>query len=692
MLTKYIITINGNDYELHPDDLRNWDEISCTYKRADIGGIVRSFMSKFEFVNRAYSLIMDAYDREGVYAKAKVSIWVINNRWQYDKEFTCDLDFSTLQYTERMVSISAIDQDINAIIKANKSTKYEMVVGEDVVANGQKFLFDRLKMTETSTYAISDGESQEDGSLWGKYLVSNNERILVGNTGKEICIGGVIHPNDDQEYQNGCMFYALKDATITLDFSINVSIEKGCGALGLMKNDTQICTLHRSVSAYPPYSVKMYESISEVMSEINSDVYVRNDWANNSWLGKWVNINGTIWEVLWNDGNEWVNTGKTKKDYLSNKEAGQVTFSVVAGDKVWLKFWAAEDREYSILESELKFSWIARGSNVEIPCIAPQDLLERLLFKMGVYLDCHISNYDTRVKDCVLLPAESIRGIAGARIYASFDDFCKWMETVFGYTYLVSEDMIEFKHRLEIFRYDAPIVEVQSHRDIDYTIDTSVLYSSVVIGYEKREYEGVNGRDEFNMSSTYTTDYTNNGKKLELKSPFRADSYGIEFLCQKRGETTTDNISDQDIFFATGYDVGGYLKPNRNPRIENSVTGTLINGEFSPIRCVHANREYISMMSNTLNLTFASTDGNSDIIIDDVKMSDPITCESNEMLTPGVLKFTSDMLSLPGDVNSIYRVKTDDAIYEGYLQEVTFKYGKPEKATYKLMIKYKRPC
>ena len=694
MLTKYILEIGSQEYELRPNDLKNWDQIQCTYKREDFGGVMRSFMSKFEFVNDAYRLLMEEYDNKGYKAKAHVTMYVINNRWEYVPEFGCELDFSSLQYNEYVLSISAIDQSVSSIIKANKGTKYEFTLGDDVIVNGMDFLFDRLMMTETATYEITDGESQEDGSLNGSYKTSNNGRIMFGSVGQELCIGGFVQPNDDQVCGDGYLFKALKSTTVKVDYSIDVSRLKGCAALVLMKNDTQIRSLHRTVASNNPWLVTDFNDISEVMQFIHSDPYRSHDWATEDWRGVWVTVKGIVWDVQWNGGNEFVNTGKTKAQYLSSVEADSFDLSVNSGDVVWIKFNSDVNREFSINSSIIKFSWTARGPVVPITCISPSDLLERILYKMGVYMDCYISNYDNRIRNTILLSAESIRDIPNAKIYASFNDFCNWMETVFGYVYYIDEEnaILEFKHRNEIFRSDAPIIDIPNIRDVEYTIDKSVLYSSVVIGYDKREYEGVNGRDEFNMNISYTTDYTNDGKKFELKSPFRADSYGIEFLCEKRGQDTTDNASDKDVFFVTAVDSGGYYKPNRSSDIQNSITGTLINGEFSPIRCIEANREIISIMANSLHLAFASTEGNANILIDNERISDDLWLEDCEMLTPGELKFTSDSLMLPGDANSIFRVRTNDYIYLGYLKEVSFKYGKPERAEYKIMIKHKQPC
>ena len=61
MLTKYILTIGSEKHEISSAQVRNWDQLLCAYSRKDFNGIVRSFSSKFEFVNEAYDLLLDLY-------------------------------------------------------------------------------------------------------------------------------------------------------------------------------------------------------------------------------------------------------------------------------------------------------------------------------------------------------------------------------------------------------------------------------------------------------------------------------------------------------------------------------------------------------------------------------------------------------------------------------------------------------
>lgn len=696
MLTKYKLVIGSEDYELQEDDLKNWAEIKCVFKRADYGGVVRSFTSKFEFVNKAYKLIMNEFDRHGFKSQASVRLFVIDNNWEWHLEYQCDLDFSTLNYTERVLSINAFDNSAESIIKANKSTKYEFVVGDEVPVFGDEFLFERLKMIETATYEVTEGTSGDDGSLTGEYKTDMNYRLYTGLVNDELAVGQAVHLNDDQENGDGYMFSAIKTFDITLEYSIVAAYDIGCAPIQLMKNNTMVEQLHRGVGARPPWRYYDYPNIDAVMNEIRSNPGIHHDWAYESWRHDWVTVQGIVWEVETDStgGNMWVNTGQTRDEYCRIANSGTATFKVFPGDKIWLKFASEKDCDFKIYSSSLKFSWQTKGAPVRIECIPPDELLERILAKMGVFLEGVISDYDKRLARTLILPAESIRAIPGAKIYVSFNDFCKWIEAVFGYTYVINEEygLLEFKHRNEIFSSTAPLIDIDNATDFSYKIDNSVLYSSVVVGYDKKDYDSVNGRDEFNFNSTYTTEYPISGKKLELKSPFRADSYGIEFLVEKRGESTTDNASDKDIFFVQGRSVGNVFKASNECKIENSLTGTLFNGEFSPMHCAGRNRDYISIMDNTMVLKYASTEGNADIVIDNVGMNDNLWLEDCEMLTAGELKFTTYDQRVPMDLNSRIRVKSEDFIYEGFIRQVSFMLARPEAVEYTIMIKSKTPC
>lgn len=97
------ILINGISYEA-TDDLKNWDDFELAYKRSDYDGVLRSFSTKFEFVNRSYNLLKEEYSKNYLSSSAGIAFYKRNNSWNWDKVFQCALDFPLI----RMMGIQSL--------------------------------------------------------------------------------------------------------------------------------------------------------------------------------------------------------------------------------------------------------------------------------------------------------------------------------------------------------------------------------------------------------------------------------------------------------------------------------------------------------------------------------------------------------------------------------------------------------
>lgn len=246
---------------------------------------------------------------------------------------------------------------------------------------------------------------------------------------------------------------------------------------------------------------------------------------------------------------------------------------------------------------------------------------------------------------------------------------------------------VHFVHRSELFSAEANVKHINRVRDVQYSVDTSTIYSAINIGYEKKDYESINGRDEFNFNNTYTTGCSVSDKTLSLLSKYRADSYGFEFAAQKRGEDTTDTSADNDVFFALCKRLDdGTIVPDTSIAIENAISDVVFNGAFSPMACLKANAGYICMQSSDLHLQFASSDGNSDVVVDGVAVSSDIDL-SERLITSGVVQFTTDDVDEPASFSDIVEFESNGVVYRGFVLEATYRYGKVEAVDYKLIVK-----
>lgn len=805
MICKFTLKIDNVEHELGSDCIRNWDDIKCTIERKEYGGVTRSFSTKIEFTNNAYDLLYKLYLQKGIYAEAYIAIYVINNRWKFEKIFDNRLDFSTLTDDGRVLSLNSIDNSLAAIIKSNKSTKYELLVGEEIPVVG-KFNFDRLAISETVSFQVIGATNEYSSDMIYSYDKSHGDRVVCNYLSDDIEVGGAIEYHDEDTESNSYILKAIKDVTVTGDYIFSTSKLYGhaAGSITINKisggSTTTVKSLHNIGVVEAEYYKGWWSTIEDL--KYNYPVPEGQDWA---LIGRDENT-ATVWIAGYTGYSfYWQDTGLDKRTYETRTTKGTFSFNLKAGDLIYVAInitsYPSNTAVIKIFENKINFYWDTKGQNIDIDVIKPIDVASSILNKMCkgvVNVDVEISDYDERLSNTYITVAESIRGISNAKLYSSFDDFCSWMETVFGYVYYIGtrkepmfngilevghyeytpreyefsalkefspEDIyyiiglnkflardadgvyyenwigsaayydsvttglpktgvifkmngkstgseyvyfddngimydftgdvsqlyldiqsIHFAHRSEIFSNDN-IVKIDNAIDFSYSIESSLIYSKLTIGYEMQEYDSRNGRDEWNFSNEYSSGADATDKALELKSKYRADCYGFEFLAQKRASTTTDSEGDKDVFFVLLKQSNSTLILNRGVVIENTRSRSVFNGEYSVPNCVKANMGYLGAMKEGITLLFASSEGNSDVTINGEKMSSDIVL-TNSLFTAGELTFSTDDINIPTDWNCLIKVEQYDRTYTGYIKKAEMKFGKQSGIEYTLIVKH----
>ena len=572
MLCKYVLTIDGIAHELPKSCIRNWDEIKRTVKRSDFGGIIRTFTSKFEFVGDAYDLLLNEWVEKYLLADARIAIYEINNRHTYDIFIDSKLDFGTFDNSGYAISMNTVDNSVSTLINANKGTQYEYLVDE--IKEKRQLYYDRLDMLSTVNWVVV-GESAEDSSDVTLSFDGVGYKVIpIYITSSEIYTNNLfefsdVAPGEVSVYSG--FLKAKKDAT--LDLSINIDFLAYVAA----SDDTRIILFKNGVR-----------------------------------------LNDFKWE---NDG-------------INHTKINIETTLTLNGDDVLSLGIYSKKEKYTVLftEKSISVKWKERSNNtIYIDVITPTKVLNSLLKsinggKEGITGKI-VSNYDSRLNNCVIVAAESIRGIPDAKLYTSYTKFVDWMEAVFGFVPVIEGNTVQFVHRNTLF--DASVIKEfdVEHTDFTYSVDENLIYSSVRVGYDKQDYDSINGRDEFRFTAEFVTGIDITDNKLELISPYRSDAYGIEFLAQKRGKNTTDNESDNDVFFVgaedrlitpsgicyrlirMGWDIDGVLSPD-----------TMFNVMFNQRSMLAANSKYIGISADKLE--FTSSDGNSDVVINGTALKD----------------------------------------------------------------------
>lgn len=859
MLTKYILHIGVESHELTSECIRNWDQIVCAYSRKDFSGVVRSFSSKFEFVNEAYDLLLNLYLMNGVDAKALLTVLTITDRWEWEEQFEAPLDFSTITWDDKVLSISAIDNSLAALISANQNTKYEFKVGDEIVPDGS-LIYDRITMQNAVAHELmsnANDESYKDGSvaIGNSGSLKNAMVYVVGDA--ETYENSPISFADQTEDANG-HFIKVENSVNTVNLEIDITYEglkepfdsiirdvefhlmqspssnpgskTDLGVIFQYSESAWLAMSRRSLGCFsslealkksypnPPQDVYAIIGTGEKHGQAEAVYFTPvTNTGKTEWMqGRltWVNLN-------WGRGNDkaYCQTRKYISKFTFNNPTSGTIYSIMYKSNVEPTHRTPYELSLG-LKSSIKTSWESRAKSITIDAFKPDTVAQRILDKIteGVLdVSVYVADDDARLPKTYILAGESIRGIPSAKLYSSFKEFCEWMQTVFGYTYYLGEriksrfiairpfdyiyenrdsdyvdDFCPAKNQAEIMLYrDGPIfltfntndgklyskwdgsdyyndpitglarkdvvyqqnhfgtmyyvddnndvivhnskesnyaldhqdlffvhrdslfkgeneVVIASAKELKYSVDSSNIYSSVEVGYDKQDYEAECGRDEWNFTSVFSTGISVSDKKLALKSKYRADCYGMEFLAQKRSKDTTDDKSDKTVFFVhcilkedtstsstpssrgdgdeDNYLTAVELTIDRSVTINGALSDSVFNGEYTPHRCLLANTSYLCAMKNPLTLTFASSDGNSEIIIDKIAGNSSLELTS-ETLSVGQLTFNSGDVDFPKDVNALYSIVSNGVKYRGYLMSLNVRYARSEAAKYKLIVK-----
>lgn len=646
-MIKAVLLIGGKRYDV-TDHLKNWEDVEISAKRKDIGGVVRSFSNKFEFVKGAYDLLEAEYLSNYTKASAILVIGVLNDSWGYNEKFRCKLDFSTYQSDGYTISINAIDDSVASIINANKSQVYDIPVSE---LKEDTLYYDRIKLLNKSTMYITpnfENELMPDYDRFMALRLQSRETLLPLAYGEiSTPVKGVMEVYDvgmDIPYDNAGKtgYFAL---CLVDKIEINLRIRMVVDLL-----TTAVTSLH--------------------IRHMSADNKLKSDKA----------------ILLSKDGSS---AGVTSVDE-------SLSYAMRDGDRLIAYILCVtsigEDIDEIIKISrnyDFYIDYSARNKPVNIDAFSPKKLLSSLLSRMGVSLSGDIVSGSMPIP--WMMAAESVRGIKDAKVHTSFSKFCDFAKALLGYDYEILDNSVRFRHMNDFFVNETK--ELDHVSNMELSVDESLIYSGVEIGFDKQDYDEINGRDEFHFKSSFSTGLDIKDNILSLISPYRADCYGLEFLANERDEESKDTDSDNDIFIVHARKDGDRLVLVReeNGGAIYAVTGvlfpdTIFNASYSPRNMLLVNKERLGICTDYLS--FTASDGNSSISIGGVSETLPISLPVNDrriridkvsLETPGLSPF-------PGNYRGKLSFSYAGRSYEGWVSEITEKIGKYQTASYSLIL------
>lgn len=636
---QFLLTINSISIDI-TDNVVNWEDVKIDYNRDDLKGVYIDVTNSIDFDGEAYNLLSNLYETYSFNANA---IFVINLRndvldgtntlWTYTELKRVDLDFSTFKKTDYIISLNAKSNSLADLIKANKSTVYDIPISE-LSSNG--FQYDRLEMNNTldAIPIVHDYSIQtENINEYRYYLAAGHEEfghtayiIPFSNSGNsEINDANIVYLDDNN-------FISIRKPTkayITVSFDVTFEIV---------------------------YS-NLYIGIGIVKGNIENT------------------ITAIKLDTITNHFEPYTHTFTLDKTLIDTSE----------DCKLILWFQNAMDTITATIKNvNFKLNYNSRGVTEWFDVVELPILLSKLINKIaGTGYTATINT--GLANDIRLASAESIRGFSIPKFHTSFEQFYNSMRAVFGLEYDISGNTIAFKPRSDLFK-DTKAIDITDVTDLELSVNTSHIYSSLKIGFKKIDYNKVNGKDEFRFTNEFSSGVTVSTKKLELISDYRADAWGIEFLVQSRGEDTTDDQSDNDVFFLDCATVGSTLVPSRTIPITGVISPTtMFNVIFSPRQCLLRNASYLGVSSNLYK--FASSEGLSNIAINSVYENSDVTI-SNKLFLPDLLEFkVGEISALPSEKDGYVEFIYNGITYQGYIKELNHFIGKDQETTWTLFRK-----
>ncbi len=681
------------------NDVGSWKELEIEQCREDTTGVISEVSFPITFHFAAKELLEKLFEANGFYAEALFRIY---KRADFSDDYTLvremRLDFSTYKADRNGVEIESINDDLAEYISSRKSTKYDIKVSE--IADSKKWRYERMRLLDRGSWTFPswDGKTESERNYYTVKVKNTDIATLPMNVNTvEMTPGGYENIFQTQEHSDADGTGEYND----LASFFFQSAEKG-GLQGpfTVSIKARICANHSQNIDYAANlrCVLLWKSIGSGYKIIKSWNHVGLALTPEPHY---------VWNIDWiSDGDYEVAAGQEHPAFPGiYMNAGDCLAFAVVNDNApmfnddgltmaYATVWADDE-----FDPTVTLSYIGRSRNKEqdINVVDPQNLLQKLIDLMT---EQNSGNriytgeidwgelYPVQVRICA---AESLRGFQEAVLHGQFSDFVDWMHAL-GYEYGIVRNHILFKPRDQYFLKETTALELSGDEVAELEIDAAddYAYTNVKIGYDKQDYESVNGRAEANGTFEYTTGFLRREEKtLELISPYRADSIGIELLCREADNKSksTDDSSDNDIFFVALSDDKGTYVTYKTQQITDKDTGvSMFNALFNPYYLVQANKSLLGI--TTTRLRFAGTDMNRNASIGSENIyRDVEIATSDQLFRPVTYSFATGNfkdLPLPEKWNGLVKFTFDGVRRAGFIRKIMKNYSLESETEWQL--------
>jgi hypothetical protein len=477
-----------------------WQDISLAYER-DLKklGIVRSFTLPLSAVYAIRQILRTIVFTKNIEEKIFLLIQKLyvtttstTYRFLYNYFYKGEIDLSQYRYEDVTDKFSVVEGGIYGQVKANEGTPYELDIDNDPEVV-------RVKM---------DGFSFDQSANW----VLPKTQMTTGAS--DIA---------------ALAFINLEGTSTGSIFA--TSQTPGAADQYFLKNigeEAVTITLNGSVSFRP----------NNVIQEVHV-ILIKVD-ANN--------ISTNVQSTVYDPAEENVLYTETYDDLaitLNQNEYLELLVRVIRQPGGAPPF---TDGYVNLEETKFRATFETTYRTTYINSLKPSTVLKRLIkFITGSennYLTTYVEGFD----HLLLTSGDAIRGLAGAKLKTTLNNFTEFMRVNAGAGQGIENNKLLFEAYSYFLNPDNPI-ELGEASNLKVYPATDLMGNTLKIGYPVQQIDDVNGKSSFNNTHVYSSPITKVVKEINLVCPYISDAYYIEITrINLEGKTTTDDKADNEVF------------------------------------------------------------------------------------------------------------------------------------------------
>lgn len=525
---------------------KGWRDQALVWERGFVyHGIFQTYSVPLKFVKDGAKILRYLYITFGTEPNCKLLIEKYNDSLAiqaYETYYLGELDFSRYSSEKDFVNVEVMEGGFLSKLKAKESTSIEIPITNH--PNRVWIYMDGLEMVALFNFT---GIEQPVDTSPPTFIGSDRENFPT-----LLWFSTEGHPNGDTNPKGNDHIGAFSKM-----FSQNYA---GSDMITLSSANKWIIHNKSGTNSYD-YNIKGSITIDHSNSvgstrQMNVYAYVNNAAAVGTAVTKYVIANGGVIPA------SGTLTETVEIDY---------NITLLPNEQLWLWFrhtGTPGEVSYHLVS----FNIVASTPNTVKPSIIPAirsiDVCSAIVADIDstTFIDDTLLGLDANVRTKVLTCGDAIRGLEGAIMKTNITDFYQSVNARFNtcMKFDKAANTVRILDKAAAFDEATQIMDLGVVSNFKHYPLTEEMFAKYVTGYNDVKYDGVSGKDEFNITLNFQSDLQRITTEKNIRSDYGADMYSIELT---RGNFTeklqADSNNDNIIFWID---------------IESSASGTVPTG------------------------------------------------------------------------------------------------------------------